>query len=199
MVIMMMMMIITRSFKATVIEQCHSQETFQSKEQKMFGNNGRKFVISLPKQTKFHSEVAFTTCCRFYNSYNSFLLFCRWSVLPRGLSPVFGAIYTLKGLFRARERRYDFWLSCVTQKEEILKFLGTNISYRFQIPLYIQDGGLFCLLIVDVGLLVVGAWQVAYSLLTYLRAVRMIPFSLITDILSKIQNSSFQPKNKKLV
>ena len=46
---MMMMMIITRSFKATVLEQCHSYETFQSKEQKMFGNNGRKLIISLPK------------------------------------------------------------------------------------------------------------------------------------------------------
>ena len=98
-----------------------------------------------------------------------------------------GAIYTLKGLFR--EKGTDFWLSRVTQKEEILKFLGTNV--RFQISIYIQDGGSFCLLIVDVGLLVVGAWQVAYSLLTYLRPVRMIPFSLITDILSKIQNGSF--------
>ena len=73
---------------------------------------------------------------------------------------------------------YDLRLSCVTQKEEILKFLGT---IRFQFLIYIENGG--SLLIVDVGLFVVGAWQVAYSLLTYLRPVRMIPFSLITDIL----------------
>ena len=87
--------------------------------------------------------------------------------------------YPLKGLFREKCRaRYDFRLSCVTQKEEILKFLGT---IRFQFLIYIQNGGSF--LIVDVGLFVVGAWQVAYSLLTYLRPVRMIPFSLITDIL----------------
>ena len=87
--------------------------------------------------------------------------------------------YPLKGLFREKCRaRYDFRLSCVTQKEEILKFLGT---IRFQFLMYIQNGGSF--LIVDVGLFVVGAWQVAYSLLTYLRPVRMIPFSLITDIL----------------
>ena len=71
-----------------------------------------------------------------------------------------------------------FLLSCVTQKEEILKFLGT---IRFQFLIYIQNGGSF--LIVDVGLFVAGAWQVAYSLLTDLRPVRMIPFSLITDIL----------------
>ena len=87
--------------------------------------------------------------------------------------------YLLKGLFRGKCRaRYDFRLSCVTQKEETLKFLGT---IRFQFLIYIQNGGSF--LIVDVGLFVVGAWQVAYSLLTYLRPVRMIPFSLITDIL----------------
>ena len=84
--------------------------------------------------------------------------------------------YPLK-LLKCRAR-YDFRLSCVTQKEEILKFLGT---IRFQFLIYIQNGGSF--LIVDVGLFVVGAWQVAYSLLTYLRPVRMIPFSLITDIL----------------
>ena len=92
--------------------------------------------------------------------------------------------YPLKGLFREKCRA-ALWpplSSChallKTQKEEILKFLET---IRFQFLIYIQNGGSF--LIVDVGLFVVGAWQVAYSLLTYLRPVRMIPFSLITDIL----------------
>ena len=106
--------------------------------------------------------------------------------------------YPLK-LLKCRAR-YDFRLSCVLKKRRFwarsiqpklrnfrkfwlngsrpLKLLGT---IRFQFLIYIQNGG--SLLIVDVGLFIVGAWQVAYSLLTYLRPVRMIPFSLITDIL----------------
>ena len=103
-----------------------------------------------------------------------------------GLLPVLGAISPVASTLwkacsernAARTMTSAFLLSCVTQKEEILKFLGT---IRFQFLIYIQNGGSF--LIVDVGLFVVGAWQVAYSLLTYLRPVRMIPFSLITDIL----------------
>ena len=116
-------------------------------------------------------------------------LMTHWLIWPikhpfSGLLPVLGAISPVAStLWKACSEgnaapHYDLRLSCVTQKEEILKFLGT---IRFQFLIYIQNGGSF--LIVDVGLFVVGAWQVAYSLLTYLRPVRMIPFSLITDIL----------------
>ena len=59
----------------------------------MFGNNGREFAISLPKQPKCKVNR-----CRFHflkmdcRCHNSFLLFCRLLVLSERTVASFGAM-----------------------------------------------------------------------------------------------------------
>lgn len=117
----------------------------------MFGNNGRKFIITLP--TTFHGEQMSLSLLIF-----AFTILSAFSVVGRCFledCPQFWGLFRLSLLERPH---YDFRLSCVTQKEETVK--SWERTFRFQVP-HIQDGGPFSLLMVDVGLFVVGAWQVA--------------------------------------
>ena len=141
------------------------------------------------RETKFHSEhkslslpiAAFTTVT----------ILSSFSVDGRCFLEDCGQFWGLFTPWKAcSERKALSTFGCHASLKK-RRFWNSWERIRFQISIYIQDGGSFCLLIVDVGLLVVGAWRVAYSLLTYLRPVRVIPFSFITDIFSKIQNGLF--------
>ena len=82
----------------------------------MFGNNGRKLIISLPKQTKFHSEqMSISLLIVTFTILFSFSVDGRW--LLEDCSQFWGLFfacrfYPLKGLFREKCRAALSLRSC---------------------------------------------------------------------------------------